>query len=174
MTKARWISLVVLVVVVAFVAVLANRPAVDGNVSNPLVGKEAPPVAGQAIDDRQVDLASLRGRWTVVNFFATWCIECRREHPELIEFSERYKDPQDPALVAVAFDRNDISATRSYFAQNGGEWPVLPDRDGSIAINYGVRGLPETFVVDPEGRIAARIKGEVTADGLAGIIGAGS
>lgn len=174
MTRTRWISLVVLVVVIAFVAVLANRPAVDGNVANPLVGKDAPVIAGAAIDDRQVDLANLRGRWAVVNFFATWCIECRREHPELIKFTEKNGGPQDPALVAVAFDRNDVAATRSYFAQYGGSWPVVPDRDGSIALNYGVRGLPETFVIDPEGRIAARIKGEVTSDGLEGIIGAGS
>lgn len=170
--KTRWIALVVFVVMAILVVVLATRPAANSNpTSNPLVGSAAPNIQGTALDGRQVDLSSLKGRWVVVNFFATWCVPCRNEHPQLKQFAAEHQGPNSPTIVAVAYDQNDLNSARSFFAQNGGTWPVVPDNGGHTAVAYGVRGLPESFVINPAGQITSQITGEVTASGLDSLTG---
>ncbi len=170
--RARYTAVAVALVVVVLIGLLATRPAArDVQAARPLVGQAAPPLAGQALDGRNMSLADMRGRYVVVNFFATWCEPCRREHPQLRAFSERHQGPTSPTIVAVAYDKTDIAATRSFFAQRGGDWPVLGESGSRIAIDYGVRGLPETYVVDPDGVIVAHITGEVTAAGLDALTG---
>jgi cytochrome c biogenesis protein CcmG/thiol:disulfide interchange protein DsbE len=162
-SPARWIAVGVLVALVLLVALLATRPAADSKIkASPLVGQEAPEVAGTSLDGRAVDLSDMKGRYVVLNFFATWCQPCRVEHPELVEFASRNAGPTDPAVVAIAYDQSDLNAARSFFAQNGGGWPVLPDDKGHISIDYGVRGLPETYIIDPNGNIAQHVSGGVT------------
>jgi cytochrome c biogenesis protein CcmG/thiol:disulfide interchange protein DsbE len=157
----------VLVILVLLVAVLATRPAADSKLkASPLVGSPAPEVSGTSLDGRAVDMSSYKGRYVVLNFFATWCQPCRVEHPELVEFERQNSAATDPAVVAIAYDQSDLNAARSFFAQNGGGWPVLPDDKGHISIDYGVRGLPETYVIDPSGNIAAHVSGGVTIEKL--------
>ena len=161
-----------MVIVAILVGVLATRPAAgDRTFSNPLVGSAAPPIDGTALDGRKISLADLEGRAVVVNFFATWCVPCRQEHPELVRFTESHTGANSPAVIAVAYDRNDIGATRNFFAKEGGAWPVVPDDGGRIAIAYGVRGLPESFIVDVNGNISARVTGKVTLDSLNALTG---
>ena len=170
--KTRWIALAVALAVLALTVTLATRPAAeDRKAVSPLVGGVAPAVDGTALDGRTVSLSSLRGRYIVLNFFATWCVPCRQEHPELVRFTNAHKGDRSPAVVAVAFDEKDIDATRSFFAKEGGEWPVLPDFGGRIALSYGVRGLPESYVIGPDGRIVARITGQITASALESLTG---
>jgi cytochrome c biogenesis protein CcmG/thiol:disulfide interchange protein DsbE len=166
-SPVRWIAIAVLAVLVLLVGILATRPAADTKTpASPLVGQPAPKVAGTSLDGRAVDLSSMKGRYVVLNFFATWCGPCRQEHPEIVKFSQQHTAPHDPTVVAVAYDQSDINAAKSFFAQNGGTWPVLPDNAGHISIDYGVRGLPETYVIDPDGNIAAHVTGGVTLDKL--------
>lgn len=171
-SKARWIPTVVAVALLASVIFLATRPAADdARSASPLVGQTAPPIAGATLDGKFVDLAAHRGRFVVVNFFASWCVPCRQEHPELIRFAERHQGATAPAIIAVAYDRNDLDAARNFFAQEGGTWPVLAENGSGVAVSYGVRGLPESFVVNPDGSIAAHITGKVTAAGLDSLTG---
>ena len=164
----RWIAVAVAVATLAFVAVLATRaPAATRVADSPLVGRTAPEISGRAVDGRAVRLSGMRGRYVVLNFFATWCIPCQREHPELREFAGEAEGTAE--VVAVIFD-DDPLRVKEFFEQRGGEWPVLDDPTGKVALDYGVRGPPESFLIAPDGVVVSRIVGEVTVEGLRSLV----
>lgn len=164
------VSIVVALLSAGFVAVLATRqPATDRQAESPLIGKVTPALSGETLDGGSFDIDDHQGRWVVVNFFATWCLPCRREHPELVRFDEAHRRTGDAQLVSVIYDDSPRLAAE-YFADNGGEWPVVLDVDGGIATRYGVPKVPETYVVDPGGRVRAKLLGGVTRDGLERVI----
>lgn len=161
----RVIAAVVGVVVLALVGVLATRdPAHTRVASSPLVGRVAPPIDGPTLHGEPFRLSTMKGRWVLVNYFATWCVPCQREHPELVEFDRRHARTGDAGVVSVVFD-DDPEEVARYFDRNGGDWPVVPD-DGRVALSYGVAGIPESYLVDPDGFVVAKITGGVSADGL--------
>lgn len=133
-----------------------------------IVGQVAPQIEAPTLSGATYDLQSERGEWVVVNFFASWCVGCRIEHPELVEFAERHAD-DGTSLVAVMFGDSEEAAT-TFFDELGGSWPAIVDRSevGSVAIDYGVTGVPETLLVSPSGRVVAKWTGAngVTADTL--------
>jgi cytochrome c biogenesis protein CcmG/thiol:disulfide interchange protein DsbE len=164
------VSAIVAVVAIAFVWVLATREAgTDRAADSPLIGRAAPALTGPTLDDATFDLADEQGRWTVVNVFATWCGPCIQEHPELLAFDEAHREAGDATLVSVLFDDRPGTA-REFFEENGGEWPVVIDGTGTIAASWGVAGVPETYVVAPNGRVVAKLIGGVTQDGLDQVI----
>ena len=158
--------LVVAVVVGFVVVVLATRePAANRVVDSPLVGQQAPPIEGTTMTDDTYSLAAERGRFTLVNFFATWCVPCQREHDDLAAFDARHRRLGDAGVVTVVFDDSTDNA-RSFFEENGGEWPVIVGDEGDIALDYSVAGVPESYLVGPDGRMLAKIIGGVTEEGL--------
>ena len=101
---ARWAALAVGVVLLVLIAVLATSRTLDSRgISSKLLGQPVPPVAGETIDGGRFDIDDYRGRWVVVNYFATWCVPCQQEHPELVEFAERHAATGDAVVVSVAF-----------------------------------------------------------------------
>jgi cytochrome c biogenesis protein CcmG, thiol:disulfide interchange protein DsbE len=168
-------AVVVAVIMVALVVVLATRdPAEDRVDESPLVGHVAPPLVGEVVAPEAAagtpfDLDRLRGQWVVVNFFATWCVPCVTEHPELIEFSERHAAAGDASVASVVFDADeDVDDIVDFFADNGGDWPVVDGED--VILDWAVAAVPESFLVSPDGIVAAKITGGVTADGLDDLI----
>ncbi|MET0883758.1 MAG: TlpA disulfide reductase family protein [Acidimicrobiales bacterium] len=168
-------AVVVAVIMVALVVVLATRdPAQDRVDESPLVGHVAPPLVGEVVAPEatagsQFDLDRLRGQWVVVNFFATWCVPCVTEHPELIEFSERHAATGDASVASVVFDADEnVDDIADFFAENGGDWPVVDGED--VILDWAVAAVPESFLVSPDGVVAAKITGGVTADGLDDLI----
>lgn len=169
---SRWAALGLSLVLVAFVALLATRDPAQSTVApSPLEGKVAPTISQRDLDGTQVTLESFRGRWVVVNFFATWCVPCQREHPALKAFAEAH--PDDAQVVAVLFD-DDPERAKRFFEENGGDWPVLVDPSGKVSLAYGVRGPPESFLITPDGVVAVRLVGEVSAAGLEALVAKGN
>jgi cytochrome c biogenesis protein CcmG, thiol:disulfide interchange protein DsbE len=161
----RWVAIGVGIVLIAFVVVLGLQTFGEETArTNPNIGRATPPVAGATLDGGTFDIDLHRGRWVVVNFFAEWCTPCRVEHPELIEFRERHADTEDVVVVSVAFNDEPESVAR-FFEDNGGDWPVIPSDTGRIALDFGVTGVPESYLIDPTGVIFAGFEG-VTADAL--------
>lgn len=139
---ARWVALTISIVFAGFLAVLATRPSAQSvAATSPLLGQPAPEVTARTIDGTTARLATYRGRWVLVNFFATWCVPCRQEHPDLVAFEERHQASGDAAIIGVVYD--DTPAAVARFRQElGGDWPMLIDDRGRIALEFGVRGSP--------------------------------
>ena len=108
-----------------------------------------------------VRLAALRGRIVVVNFWASWCLACRDEHEALSLVARRYAD-QGVKFYGLLYndqERNGIE----WIAQMGGQaYPALSDPGARAAIDYGLYGVPETFVVDQRGKVARKFTGPVS------------
>jgi cytochrome c biogenesis protein CcmG/thiol:disulfide interchange protein DsbE len=166
---ARWVALGVGAGMVAFVVLLATRPSADERpIASELVGRPVPAVTGPTLDGGTYDIDRSRGRWVVVNFFATWCVPCQVEHPELVAFERAHAGRGDAEVVSIAF-QDSPEDLRAFFERNGGDWPVVVGDTGRLAIAFGVTGVPESYVVAPDGRVVAKFEG-VTADGLEQVI----
>ncbi|WP_419919969.1 TlpA family protein disulfide reductase [Candidatus Poriferisocius sp.] len=132
---------------------------------SPPVPEYAPDFTGETLDGGSFNMAVQRGRWVVVNFFSTWCVECVVEHPELVAFYDRYQHDPDVELVSVVF-RDDIETIAGFFAAQGGDWPVVVTNTGRVAIDFGVTAVPETYLVSPQGQVVAKFTGGVTSTQL--------
>lgn len=138
-------------------------------VSSSLVGRQAPDFRLDTLDGaRTVALRDLRGQVVVVNFWASWCAECRIEHPALAAVWERYRD-RGVVVLGIAY-QDAVDRSLAFAEELGGDWPLLGDPGAAVARAFGLFGVPETFVIDEEGRIAERQVGVVTYDQLSGWI----
>jgi cytochrome c biogenesis protein CcmG, thiol:disulfide interchange protein DsbE len=140
----------------------------DSLAASPLTGRTAPQfdlpgLPGQTEDG--VRLEDLRGQVVVVNFWASWCAECHEEQAALNETWQRFRDA---GVVVVGVNFEDAAGdARDYVASTGTSYPVVVDTDSSTALAYGLRGVPETFVIDRSGRLVDRVVGPATAAALA-------
>jgi cytochrome c biogenesis protein CcmG/thiol:disulfide interchange protein DsbE len=110
----------------------------------------------------EVSLDDLRGRIVVLNFWASWCEPCEREAPILNEVAQRYRD-SDARVVVLGLNVQDLSdEARAFARQFGLAYPSLRQGGDQAYRDYELTGLPETFVIDPRGRIALKLVGEIT------------
>jgi cytochrome c biogenesis protein CcmG/thiol:disulfide interchange protein DsbE len=167
---ARWVAVAVLVIAAGLIAVLATRPsATTVEARSPLVGKLAPPVAGTTVDGSHYELPRSPGRYVVLNFFASWCGPCQLEGPELVAFQFQHQQSDTASVLSVVFN-DTTSGARAYQRRIGVTWPTMVDPDDSIALAYGVREDPTSFLIAPDGRVVASISGGVTAKGLNALV----
>ncbi|HET7675535.1 MAG TPA: DsbE family thiol:disulfide interchange protein [Gammaproteobacteria bacterium] len=129
-------------------------------VKSPLIGKPAPAFSLPALahPDETITDSILRGQVSLVNVWGTWCISCREEHPTLLAFANKhkvpvygldYKDSRDKALAWLKGKGDPYSR-------------VMFDKNGDTAINWGVYGAPETFLIDANGIIRHKYIGPLT------------
>lgn len=162
---ARWLSLGFGLVIALLVFVLATADESGDVGASPLIGRAAPAIEGETTTGETFALSEQRGQWVVVNFFQTSCIPCVREHPELVAFSEAHRDRGDAVVVSVAFSDSRRNV-ENFFAEYGGNWPVLAANTGQHAVRYGVAAVPETFLVSPKGVVTSKFIGGITAADL--------
>ncbi len=168
--RVRWVALAVAVPLLVLVVVLAaSPPAGTRAADSPLLGRPVPALEGRTVDGEPFALGAAPGRWVLVNFFATWCVPCVREHPELIRFADRHRPTGDAEVVGVVYD-DDAGEVRRFRDRRGGDWPMVVDPDGRIALEFGVAGVPESYLVAPDGTVAAKLVGGVDADALDSVL----
>ena len=142
-----------------------------GLVASPLIDRPAPAVRSTTTDDQPFDLARRKGSWVVVNFFNSRCVPCKAEHPELLKFVQQQATfPDGAEFYSFVQPPNSDSDIRAFFAERGGDWPVIRDDDGRINVAFGVALVPETFIVDPDGVVRVRWAGEIDAVTLSQLV----
>ena len=165
MRPLRW--LVVPIVVVPITWLLFQGFGTDPRqVASPLLQRPAPEWSLTTLDGETMSSSDLEGRPYVVNFWASWCIPaCVDEHPILTAASEQYGDAV--TLVGVLY-QDEPAGARGFLGRYGdaGYAHVIDER-GSLAIDYGVTGPPETFLVDAGGIVRARQWGPLTEASMA-------
>ncbi len=115
-------------------------------------------------------LSDYRGKWVVVNYWATWCPPCLEEMPELETFHDSHKD-KDAVVLGVNLEQINLSRLRNFVEEQFLSYPVLRDRPRTTTELGPIPGMPTTYVVSPEGELAARQVGGVTRDMLEDFIG---
>ena len=136
--------------------------------TDPSIGRPAPSFVLATPSGGRLSSSELAGRVLVVNFFASDCAACRIEHPALLATAERY-DPIDVAVLGVAF-LDDPGRAIAFHRSMGGGWPVAIDPRGTTAIDFGVAGIPETFVIGRDGTIRHRFFGAVSERDLTAVV----
>ena len=156
------IPLVAFIAIAAFLAIGLTRDPRE--VPSPFIGKAAPAFHIQQLGDSKAAFSpeDMRGKVWLLNVWASWCVSCRAEHPLLVEMSKRnvvpiiglnYKDKRDDGLAWLGKLGNPYALSAF-------------DVDGRVGIDYGVYGVPETFVIDKQGVIRYKQIGPITPEAL--------
>ncbi len=133
---------------------------------SPDIGDTAPNFAFFLADGRGADLASLRGRPVVLNFWATWCGPCRAEMPDLVALHE-----SDPELVVLEVNvGEELPAVEAFAAEFGMNMTVVLDQEDLIRRAYAVRNMPTTVFIRADGTIGARWSGFLAGEQLSGFV----
>ena len=155
------------------------------DVPSPLVGKPAPAFTLQQLAEPEKTLSpkDMQGKVWLFNVWASWCVSCRQEHPILVEFSKKadvpliglnYKEVRgdggfDMSKMAAADERQlAFQRANKWLAEHGDPYTLtVMDLDGRVGIDYGVYGVPETYVIDKAGVIRMKHTGPITPEVLA-------
>jgi cytochrome c biogenesis protein CcmG/thiol:disulfide interchange protein DsbE len=158
-----WVRLTIVVVMVSAVAwLLAYGFMRDARyIQSPLVARPAPSFTLTLFDGKAIRLEDLRGKTVLVNFWASWCVPCRAEARALENAWQKYKD-RGVVFIGVNIQDKEEDA-RAFMKEFAISYLNGRDESGKIAINYGVWGIPETFFIDPQGRITYKHAGELKA-----------
>lgn len=114
------------------------------------------------VQEDKIFLRNLRGRLVVLNFWASWCVSCREEARELETFWQRVRE-QGIIVMGVAI-QDTPEAAREFAKNHGKSYPIAIDSSGKTSLDYGVSGVPETFIIDKDGVIRHKETGPVTAE----------
>lgn len=153
--------------VVALVALIASQISSNPTiVRSPLIGKPAPTFELPGVDGGVVRSSDFAGRPYVINFWATWCVACRKEHPYLMSFYQTWA-PKGLGMVGIVYN-DDMAKVRDFRAEMNatGSYPDVMDPGGRTALDFGVYGVPETFVVDANGIVVAKLIGQAMPGSL--------
>ena len=157
----KYIPIVFFVLLVGLLAFgLTNDPK---RVPSPLVDKPAPEFQTTRLyADKKIGTADMRGKVWLLNVFASWCVSCRAEHHILSQFVKQH------GVTVVGLNYKDEEAdAKNWLAVMGNPYyAIAVDREGKIGMDYGVYGVPETFVIDKKGLIRYKQIGPVTTEAI--------
>ena len=153
------LPMVVFVVLAGYFA-LALRPGYDPQrLPSAMIDKPAPAFDLAGLNGGSVSLTALKGGPVLINFFASWCVPCREEQPVLMRLARQDHVP----LYGIAY-KDRAQDTRRLLAEFGDPYRQIGvDSDGAVGLNFGVYGVPETYVLDGTGHIRKRFVGPLTA-----------
>jgi cytochrome c biogenesis protein CcmG/thiol:disulfide interchange protein DsbE len=157
------IPLALFVVLVGFLAIGLKRDPRE--VPSPLVNKPAPAFEVKQLAKADVKFSpeQLKGQVWLLNVWASWCVACKEEHPLLLDFARSQVAP----LVGLDY-KDQAKDALTYLRQQGNPYQLIAmDEDGRVGIDYGVYGVPESYVIDKQGVIRYKHIGPITPDAMA-------
>jgi cytochrome c biogenesis protein CcmG/thiol:disulfide interchange protein DsbE len=164
--RALVVGLAVAVPVLLLLVVNLGRD--PHSVRSPLIGRPAPPFTLPPVEGGSpIALESLRGKPVVLNFWATWCVPCYQEHPTLNGAARAMKG--EVQFLGVVYE-DEVAKVEAFLAERGNAYPSLLDEGGRTAIAYGVYGVPETYFIDPAGRIVEKYVGPLDPGTIARLV----
>ena len=160
-SAAPWRRLVItLAVLLPLIGILAYGFMRDPRyINSPLIGQQAAPFTVTLFDGKKLSLDDLRGKTVFLNFWASWCPPCRAEARDLEAAWQRVKN-SDVVFLGVDIQDTEEDA-RAYLREFDVTYPNGRDLTGKVAVDYGVWGIPETFFIDPQGRITYKHVGSL-------------
>jgi peroxiredoxin len=142
------------------------------------VGAMAPEFTQNDVNDKPVSLASFKGKYVLIDFWASWCGPCRAENPNVVDAYNQYKDKNFTVLGISLDNPGKKEAWLGAIEKDNLKWTQLSDLNGwsnAVAKQYGIRSIPQNFLVDPNGKIIGKnLRGEELHKKLKEIIGAGA
>lgn len=144
-----------------------NR-VIDSEVMDIVIGMEAPDFTLVNLDGERVSLSDYRGKIVLVNFWASWCHWCDVEMPDLNNLDIENED----VVVLGVNVMEDEETVRNYLEEGGYEFEVVFDKEGEIASNYLVDGLPNSYFIDKEGVLQLRFPGMMAAEQMSEVVNA--
>ncbi len=160
--KRFLLPLAAFAVLIGFLAIGLTRDPRD--VPSPLVGKPAPAFTLPQLHDaaKSFSAADMKGRVWLLNVWASWCVACREEHPVLVEFAKTGQVP----IIGLDY-KDKVADARQWLDKLGNPYTLTAvDADGRVGIDYGVYGVPETYVIDKQGIIRMKHTGPITPESL--------
>ncbi|MEO8986157.1 MAG: TlpA disulfide reductase family protein [Rhodanobacter sp.] len=126
---------------------------------------QQPRLKVSTLDGKNFDLAAQRGHWVIVNFWATWCVPCIKEMPDISRFVAAHKQVR---AIGLAYEDSEVADIQAFLRKRPVSYPIAQvTLDKPLADFDPPRGLPTTYLIDPRGRVAAHIVGPLTAARLA-------
>jgi cytochrome c biogenesis protein CcmG/thiol:disulfide interchange protein DsbE len=156
------LPLAAFVLLLAVLLVGLKRAPDKAILPSPLIGKPAPQFTLPNLFDntQPVSSDSLQGHWSLVNVWGTWCAECRAEHAALLQIKQQARVP----IIGIDWKDQDEDAL-TWLEQLGNPYQrVATDRDGRVAIDWGVYGAPESFLISPAGIVVYKHIGAMSAE----------
>ncbi len=156
MLRHRALALTALLAAVVLIAAACG----DGGAPEARTGRPAPPLTGTSLTGTPVDLASLKGKPVIVNFWASWCTPCREEFPM---FQEKYAElgARDGLEMVGVLYKDQPELARAFLDDLGAAWPTVDDPDGALAKAWRTVAPPQTYFIDKDGVIRGIQIGQV-------------
>ena len=155
------LSILLIICVFSLVYLLSGKD--PNKPPSALLNKNVPIFESSSLYDSKeiIKTINIKNKKTLINFFASWCSPCKIEHPLFFEIREKYPD-----LYLLGFNHKDpVSAAKKYLEDDGNPYDFVGvDSDGLIALEFGVFGLPETYLINEDGKIIYKFMGPITKD----------
>jgi cytochrome c biogenesis protein CcmG/thiol:disulfide interchange protein DsbE len=156
------VPMAVFVALVVVLAIGIKHSPQKGIIVSPLIGKPAPLFSLPSLTDpgHVVVSGDLKGRWYLLNVWGTWCVECRAEHQMLLEARDAH------ALPLIGLDwKDDDARARQWLTELGNPYEAIAlDHSGRTAVDFGVYGAPETFLINAQGIVVYKYVGPLTRE----------
>jgi cytochrome c biogenesis protein CcmG, thiol:disulfide interchange protein DsbE len=157
-----WLPLGIFAALVVVFGVALKRAPEKGLVASALIGKPAPEYVMPDLlqPGANVESSTYKGKWVLLNVWGTWCVECRAEHAELLAIQQAGK----VSVVGLNY-KDDDDAARQWLQELGNPYAAVGvDKEGRVAIDFGVYGAPESFLINPQGIVVHKVVGVITPE----------